>query len=507
VFLCQFVHLATLRVPTRIGSRGNCEQYDRDACKMLTAEHQQLRTTQSTPSHPTLHNKLQSFMIFHLRNAFVLLSAAAAVSTAAYAGEDGSVPPRAHELDKSYTFERYLAHFNKSYDDPDEYARRSRIFARNLNTILSHNGEKKMNEDGDIIGGGFVMGVNAFTDVDAAELPMGYQKFGHAAWSSQRVGAGGLKMERLLGETQSYSKPPDFEMDDVSALPAEVDWEEEGKVNPTIPQQGGCGSCWSFAATAVIESHLAIATGEDPVSLSEQNVLQCTPNPDQCGGKGDCSGATVELALNYVADLTAKKQGGMFRIEDVPYHGSSKTWVKCDEVTSGKTPMVGIEGWTKLPDNNYKATMNAVAKVGPLAIAVSANNWSFYEKGIFENKDDDAVVNHAVLLVGYGVDDCTGEKYYKVRNSWGPGFGEGGYIRIKRTDDDQDLCKMDDQPLIGVDCALDDNGNKVFVKPVKVCGTSGALFDVSYPIGVHYLHTSHRVDQRVTSPAPDQEFD
>lgn len=57
---------------------------------------------------------------------------------------------------------------------------------------------------------------------------------------------------------------------------------------------------------------------------------------------------------------------------------------------------------------------------------MSANNWAFYEKGIFENNDDDAVVNHAVLLVGYGVDDCTGEKYYKLRNSWGPGFGEGG---------------------------------------------------------------------------------
>ena len=88
-------------------------------------------------------------------------------------------------------------------------------------------------------------------------------------------------------------------MDDVSTLPAEVDWEEEGKVNPTIPQQGGCGSCWTFAATAVIESHLAIATGEDPISLSEQNVLQCTPNPDQCGGK--CSGREIQEWINIAS--------------------------------------------------------------------------------------------------------------------------------------------------------------------------------------------------------------
>ena len=80
-------------------------------------------------------------------------------------------------------------------------------------------------------------------------------------------------------------------------------------------------------------------------------------------GTGDCAGATVELALNYVADLTAKKQGGMFSFHDVPYQGSSETWVECDDVTSGKKPVVGIEGWTKLPGNDYKATMNAVAKV------------------------------------------------------------------------------------------------------------------------------------------------
>ncbi len=70
-------------------------------------------------------------------------------------------------------------------------------------------------------------------------------------------------------------------------------------------------------------------------------------------------------------------------------------------------------------------------QVGPLAIAVSAGSWGSYEKGIFDNKgvdgeNDNDIVNHAVLLVGYGVDEATGEKYYKIRNSWGPKFGEAG---------------------------------------------------------------------------------
>ena len=67
-------------------------------------------------------------------------------------------------------------------------------------------------------------------------------------------------------------------------------------------------------------------------------------------------------------------------------------------------------------------------QVGPVAIAVAAN-WGMYEKGVFSPETTtgaDATVNHAVVLVGYGVDEVTGEKYYKVRNSWGPGFGEDG---------------------------------------------------------------------------------
>ena len=38
--------------------------------------------------------------------------------------------------------------------------------------------------------------------------------------------------------------------------------------------------------------------------------------------------------------------------------------------------------------------------------------------------------NHAVTVVGYGTEG--GQDYWLVKNSWGTGFGESGYIRIKR---------------------------------------------------------------------------
>lgn len=73
-------------------------------------------------------------------------------------------------------------------------------------------------------------------------------------------------------------------MEPVADLPAEVDWAGQGNVTGA-PNQGACGSCWAFAAAAAVESQLSIATGNPPVPLSQQNLLQCTPNPNHCGGE------------------------------------------------------------------------------------------------------------------------------------------------------------------------------------------------------------------------------
>jgi hypothetical protein len=43
-----------------------------------------------------------------------------------------------------------------------------------------------------------------------------------------------------------------------------------------------------------------MATGE-LLTLSRQNLVDCAPNPDQCGGTGGCFGSTAELAFSYVA--------------------------------------------------------------------------------------------------------------------------------------------------------------------------------------------------------------
>lgn len=47
-----------------------------------------------------------------------------------------------------------------------------------------------------------------------------------------------------------------------------------------------------------------------------------------------------------------------------------------------------------------------------------------------DTHDED--INHAAILVGYGVDRQSNVSYWLIRNSWGRDWGEGGYIRIER---------------------------------------------------------------------------
>merc|ERR1712151_135692 len=93
----------------------------------------------------------------------------------------------------------------------------------------------------------------------------------------------------------------------------------------------------------------------------------------------------------------------------------------------------------------------AVANKGPQAITVAAEPWQFYGGGIFHGcssgifSGSGATLDHGVQLVGYSQD------YWIVRNSWGAGWGEKGFIRVSRQNDAKTF--TDKKPSDGVACA------------------------------------------------------
>lgn len=87
---------------------------------------------------------------------------------------------------------------------------------------------------------------------------------------------------------------------------------------------------------------------------------------------------------------------------------------------SGPSSFMGNMSYMKLPTNEYDPLMAAVAK-GPVAVSVDASAWSSYSGGVFDGCNQDSpVIDHGVLLVGYGSDPKLGD-YWIVRNSWGTG--------------------------------------------------------------------------------------
>ena len=137
--------------------------------------------------------------------------------------------------------------------------------------------------------------------------------------------------------------------------------------------------------------------------------------------------------------------------------------------------MATVDGYVALATNNYSDLMNAIATISPIAISVDASTWHSYNGGIFAGCNQASPdVNHVVVLVGYGEEN--GQKYWLVRNSWSPSWGEKGYIRLSRYDNDEENCGIDVTPQNGSAC----EGQN---EPVKVCGTCGVLYDSSYPTG------------------------
>lgn len=362
-----------------------------------------------------------------------------------------SASPRWHELSAAYTFDAYAHDFAKEYATADERHRRSELFHDRLADITRHNADPAFT---------WKRGVNHLTD-----------RFPHELRSLHGLDRSLLHSDRVADPAKSASASPTW---DPTKNPAEIDWRKKGVLTP-VKNQGACGSCWTFASVETLESRWAQKTGELQ-ELSEQFVLDCVANPQQCGGTGGCMGGTAKLVYDGLGSL-----GGIPSEWTYPYLSGSGAKGTCHGTPlapSMEKPHGGlvakaanITGHVSLPTNDYDAIMSAIAE-GPLAVSVDAAAWHDYEEGVFAGGNaTNPTLDHLVQLVGYGT---TGdEEYFIIRNSWTPLWGESGFMRLKRSAGA--ACGVDLRPMDGDGC-------KGGPKAVKVCGQNGILYDAVYPL-------------------------
>jgi C1A family cysteine protease len=222
----------------------------------------------------------------------------------------------------------------------------------------------------------------------------------------------------------SFEKPvvitTNFVESEILNVPKSVDWVASGAVTP-VKDQGQCGSCWSFSTTGALEGAYFVKYGTLS-SFSEQQLVDCDTLTN--GGRDHgCNGGLMDNAFSWI-----KKNGGLCSEQDYPYvSGTTKTAGTC-KTTCHVNSNSKIQSFVDVKPNSDDAMMTAVAQQ-PVSVAIEADQPAFqlYKSGVFTGACG-TTLDHGVLVVGYGTDGTL--DYYTVKNSWGPTWGQGGYIKL-----------------------------------------------------------------------------
>jgi len=289
---------------------------------------------------------------------------------------------------------------NKQYAHETEELVRKQIFAENLKKIEMHNflHSKGLKS--------YTLGVNKFADLESSE----FKKL------MNRYAVNAITVNSTSPDRATYLSP-NIEL----SLPDMVDWRPKGYVTP-VKDQGQCGSCWAFSATGSLEGQHFRKTGQ-LVSLSEQNLVDCSHKQ----GNDGCEGGLMDFAFQYIKD-----NGGIDTEESYPYQAQDAT-CRFKKGSIGATDA----GFVDVAENDEAKLQEAVATVGPISVAIDAGHDSFqlYKSGVYDEPACTDNLDHGVLIVGYG--NFNGKDYWLVKNSWGIGWGQQGYIMMTRNGGNQ----------------------------------------------------------------------
>jgi cathepsin B len=251
---------------------------------------------------------------------------------------------------------------------------------------------------------------------------------------------------------------------------SETNWPNCAKIIGDIRDQSNCGCCWAFAGAEAASDRMCIATNATMmVPLSAQDVcfngggfMSMGCNGGQItspwsylkkggmfGGKGAVSGGqyqgTGPFGKGFCSDFSLPHCHHHGPQGSDPYPAEGQPGCPHESSPSG---FKSCDSDAKAPHNDFAADkysydgqtvtasgeedmQKAIMAGGPMEVAFSVySDFENYASGIYHHVSGQQVGGHAVKVVGWGVDN--GVKYWKIANSWNPYWGEKGYFRIKR---------------------------------------------------------------------------
>eukprot|EP00930_Biecheleria_cincta_P096410 TRINITY_DN88269_c0_g1_i1.p1 TRINITY_DN88269_c0_g1~~TRINITY_DN88269_c0_g1_i1.p1 ORF type:complete len:543 (-),score=111.27 TRINITY_DN88269_c0_g1_i1:49-1677(-) len=221
-------------------------------------------------------------------------------------------------------------------------------------------------------------------------------------------------------------------------LPTAWDWSDvngESFLEPVM-DQSECGSCYAASAMRMLSARHKIKQNDTAaVPWSINFPLFCSEFNQGCkGGYGI-------LTTKWSSDV------GLLPATCMKYNVEGSCKLECDlDELEGKRYRAGnhryVGNWYGNHLNAEEAIKEELYHHGPVILGLEpSEDFMWYSDGIYKSPTganplhpakgaEWERVDHAVLLVGYGEED--GVKYWKIQNSWGEDWGEGGFFRIVR---------------------------------------------------------------------------
>ena len=216
------------------------------------------------------------------------------------------------------------------------------------------------------------------------------------------------------------------------AVADSYDWRDVNNVVTPVKDQGQCGSCWAFSAVATMEGAYNYKSGSLN-EFSEQELVDCTNS-----GHYTCNvGGEMSDGVDYIA---SSQSGYIYTETAYPYTATSCSILKnCCSAESNTGVNTGITGHTAITSGDEDALKSAAGTYPVISVGIDASSTQFqlYSSGVYAPAGcSSSSLDHGVAVVGYDT-MMVGGDYWIVKNSWGTGWGEDGYIYMARNDNNK----------------------------------------------------------------------
>jgi len=218
-----------------------------------------------------------------------------------------------------------------------------------------------------------------------------------------------------------------------------LDWRNKIDIGP-VYSQGACSGCWAYSTVQVIADSKAINTGTRP-DLSPYHLLSCDTLDSGCH-TGNMATAYAWIGVQRDGILRSKDFSADITPADecpLPSNLGSNGEIIPDS-RAPKPRGIGIDGYCEIAPLEGKDTILALmraVKQQPIAVGLNVKPLQLYGGGLVQvadcppaSMDSVTAINHAAVIVGWGVDEAAKKPYWLIKNSYGVDWGEDGYARI-----------------------------------------------------------------------------